>query len=165
VTRWNRVGERSVRPLEVTLRPTTTRAAIALVAFGALVAIPLPGDYASADCAAPAIRFEDGRSHIRVAPGDSVTLTGTGFVKGCDDGGDSDFGCAAPQYEQPRDDIELELRQGGEERLLATADAENECDDLGRVSWSATIPADAIAGRATLVPDGGEPLTVQIVPE
>jgi hypothetical protein len=92
-------------------------------------------------------------------------LTGTGFVKGCDDGGDSDFGCAAPKYEQPRDDIELRLRQRGEERLLATADAQNEGDDLGRVSWSATIPADAIAGRATLVPDGGEPLTIRIVPE
>ena len=39
-----------------------------------------------------------------------------------------------------REEVALKLPQGGEELLLATADARNNGDDLGRISWTVTIP-------------------------
>ncbi|MSW71418.1 MAG: hypothetical protein F2829_15335 [Actinobacteria bacterium] len=145
------------------MRPVLARAAVTLVAV--VVLVPLPVDSASADCATGVLQFDDGRTQLSVVPGEVVTLTSAGYVKGCDDGGDRDVGCSAPLHERPREDIELRLRQGGEERPLATVDAQNEGDDVGLVSWTVTIPVDAIAGRATFVPDGGQPLTVRVVPE
>lgn len=145
------------------MRPVLARAAVTLVAV--VVLVPLPVGSASADCATGILQFDDGRTQLSVVPGEVVTLTSAGYVKGCDDGGDPDVGCSAPLHEQPREDIELRLRQGGEERPLATVDAQNEGDDVGLVSWTVTIPVDAIAGRATFVPDGGQPLTVRVVPE
>ena len=147
------------------MRSSTSPGAFAVLTFGLLVFVPLPGGGASASCATSLLRFEDGRTDARVAPGETVTVTGLGYVEGCDDGGDGDFGCAPPEHEQPREGIELWLRQAGEQRLLGTADARTVGDDFGRVSWSFAIPADAAVGRATLLPDGGESLAIHIVSE
>jgi hypothetical protein len=47
--------------------------------------------------------------------------------------------------------------------FFKTADAERGSrDDLGRVSWSFTVPDDVTPGRATLVADGGESLPIQV---
>jgi hypothetical protein len=144
------------------VRAWAIKGAAGLVALGALVMMPSPHDFAAASCAAPLIQFADGRSLPLISPGETLTLTGEGFVRGCDDGSEEGFGCAPPPYEQPRKDVNLSLVRGAEEQLLETADARNDGDHLGRISWTVTIPADAEDGRATLVPDGGEPLPVRI---
>ena len=147
------------------MRVYASPGAVAVLALGLLVLVPLPGDGAAADCATPLLRFADGRTDARVAPGETVTVTGAGYVEGCDDGGDPDFACAPPLHEQPSEGVELWLRQSGEQRLLGTADARNVGDDLGRVSWSFVVPADAAEGRATLLPHGGAPLAIHVVAE
>lgn len=140
---------------------SSRRTALAAVLLGGFVVLPLPGDAASADCIAGVPRFEDGREPPLVTRGETFTIVGDGYVQGCDDGGDS-LGCGTPMHERPAEDVVLELHQRGETWRLATANAENDGDAVGHVSWTVTVPADAIPGRATLRADGGSALEVRI---
>lgn len=144
-----------------------TGAAVGLAVLAALASVPLPRDPAAASCAAPGLTFRDGREQPRVTPGETVTLISDGYVDGCNDGGETGppFGCGTPAWEQPTQDVELRFRQPGRMETLATADAENVGDELGHISWTVTIPADAAAGHGVLVPDGGERLRIRVAPE
>lgn len=129
-----------------------------LVALGALVAlasVPMPQHAAVAACVT-GLQFDGEPDRRVVAPGETVTLSGAGYVEGCDDGGDPHMGCGAPLHERPRQDVELSLSQGSDEVVLAVADAEKVGDDFGHVSWIVTIPADVSLGRAVLSADGAE---------
>lgn len=145
------------------MRGRTVRVTFGLVTLAAVVTVPLPIHSASAACATSLLQFEDGRTSPNIARGETVTLFANGYVEGCGDGGDANFGCGSPKWEEPRRDVVLTLRQRGAGRALETADARKEGDEFGHISWTVTIPDDIEAGTATLVPDGGEPLQVQIV--
>jgi hypothetical protein len=127
-----------------------------LLGFGVLVAlasIPIPQQSAVAACA-PGLRIDRKLDIGMVAQGETITVVGSGYVQGCNDGGDPTPACGAPLYERPKEDIELRLSQDSDEVLLGVADATKVDDDFGRVTWTVTIPATADVGRAVLKADG-----------
>ena len=134
-----------------------------LLALLGLTLLPA-GSPASASCAAPSIEAPG-----TLAPGVTAQVEGRGFVDGCRDSmGCPAYGCGECEYddppEQPYDDVELRLQQGGRTWVLATEDAGSADDDrLGQVRWSFTVPAGVEPGRARLVTDQSGPVPVRVV--
>jgi hypothetical protein len=64
------------------MQDATIRTAVGLAALVGLVTVPLPEHFASAACAPSDIEFKDGRTQPLLVPGETVTLTDTGFVLG-----------------------------------------------------------------------------------
>lgn len=86
------------------MRAQRIRTTLALATLCALVAVPLPGGPAAADCGPSVLSFADGRVEPRLVPGETVSVTAAGYVDDCDDGGDADdggWGCA-PRGRQSR---------------------------------------------------------------
>lgn len=86
-------------------------------------------------------------------------MAGQWFREGCDDGGGG-AGCAGPltSTEEPMEDVDLVLRQGGASWVLGTADAHGDRYDT---SWEFDVPDDVTAGPAVLSA-GGVDLPVQV---
>lgn len=137
--------------------------------------VPYSDNPAAASCAAPSLSVEghDTDQRVRLVPGEEVTVTGRGFVEGCDDTGGSSaspLGCSGDDHEEietPLTDIELVALQGQptmKETSLATADAGTaEDDDLGQITWTFVVPRTLSPGPAVLKTVGSEPLPVRIV--
>lgn len=153
------------------MRPTF---AATLTGLLGLSLAPYPSLSASASCAAPML-FIEGHQHdhqpLDLHPGEEVTVSGRGFVDGCDDVGEgsSAFGCSGEDAsEKPLEDVELVALQGRSmpnRTSLATADAGSaDGDRLGWISWSFTVPASLEPGAAVLKTVGSEPLRVRIGP-
>ncbi|WP_121253659.1 hypothetical protein [Nocardioides ferulae] len=133
---------------------------------------PFPQQPAAASCAAPSLEVPGAaRTPVVLHAGERVTVTGRGFVEGCDDtGGGSVLGCSGGdegETEEPMSDVELVLLHGRPtptQVSLAVADAGTADDGrLGQVTWTFTVPADQPLGPAVLKTEGSEPLRVRIV--
>ena len=141
-----------------------------------LALVPYPGSPASASCAAPRLSVEghaQDQQRVTLRPGEEVTVTGRGFVDGCDDGGEgpTGLGCSGDdggEAEVPLEDVELVAVQGRptpEQMTLGVADAGSaEDDELGWITWTFTVPESLSPGPAVLKTEGSEPLPVRIVP-
>lgn len=86
----------------------------------------------------------------RLRAGDPVTIEGIGFFTGCADVFEDD-GCGAPRAadpQKPRQDVPLELVQGGTTWPLGTADATGA--DSYATTWEARVPDQVRPGSAEL---------------
>lgn len=156
---------------------------LALASLLVLAAAPYPQPPAQASCAAPRLQLEgaagteradraEGGSRPTLRRGEQVTVSGRGFVAGCDDEPDAptldcsggDEGGAGV----PESDIALVLLRGRatmRQTVVAEADARGAEDgELGHVTWTFTVPARHPLGRAVLKTEGSEPLPVRLVP-
>jgi len=119
---------------------------IALAAGAALVGVllgcsqpPTVEAGSSGGCEAPGVHAE--RHEVR--PGEPLTVTGTAFLDSCHDNVSPDD----PERQQvPLEDIEVLWRQGGEDVVLGTADADTD----GTFELAVTVPAAAVPGEADL---------------
>ena len=132
--------------------------------------------HASASCAAPSFDIEYSERHPYVMNEDATGLTieGRDFVNGCDDEPDahegSGLGCSPAEdsetdtpAETPMEDVQLRLRQDGNEWVLGTSDAGSTNDnELGHISWTFDVPADVEPGPAVLMADTSERVPVEI---
>lgn len=140
------------------------------VLLGVAVA-PYPQSPAHASCAAPVLQVSgsDGVP-VLLRRGERVTVTGQGFVDGCDDtGGGSVLGCSGHDSRgttAPLTDVELVLVQGQPvttQTSLATSDAGDASGgELGHIAWSFTVSAQQPLGPAVLKTEGSEPLRVRV---
>jgi hypothetical protein len=138
-----------MRPIRILLPALLLAAALA----------PYPAAPGAASCAAPMLAVEGSAANRPdVLAGAEVTVTGRGFVGGCDDGGPARVGCGAPDHDDVKPLTGVALRLGGRE--VGVADA---AGDSGRVSWTFTVPPDLTPGPAVLEADGAEALHVRIV--
>lgn len=139
-----------------------------LVLLGAAALSPWPSPGASASCAGPSISVVGSQvDPPELEPRTSIVVEGRGFVDGCDDNGTSDGGGCdndePREGEAPLSDVELTIRQGGHEWILGTADAGTaESDELGRVTWTFTLPTEVGGGTARLVPERGQAIVVLV---
>ena len=140
--------------------------AVLLVALTSATFLPFGlGGVATASCAAPSIVNAD---QLVLHRGGAVEVDGAGFAGGCQDDGSCSAtpGCDNCEYgpdPTPMADIHLSLRQDGRTWPLGTADAGTADDnELGQVTWAVEIPSAVKPGRATLVPEGGQPARVRI---
>ena len=122
------------------------------VLAGLLGTWPVHG--AAASCTAPTLAVGAPPEHgpepapAVVVLGSRPTVTGDGFMTGCDDTGQGS-GCRAPASEQePMRDVALVLEQGGVSVVLATADAGQ--DDVHGILWHVRVPTRFRPGPATL---------------
>ena len=161
-------------PSGVAARPSGVRSRLLALAvlLGLLAAAPYPQAPAVASCAGPTLEVEDAPAvPVVVRRGEQVTVTGRGFVDGCDDtGGGSAFGCSGDderEIESPLADIELVLLQGQPtmtQTSLGVADAGSAEDgELGQVTWTFTVPEQQPLGPAVLKTEGSEPLRIRVV--
>ena len=143
---------------------------VSAILLGMAVA-PYPQPAANAQCAGPTLKVQGVEEPLALFHrGEQVTVTGRGFVDGCNDGGGgSAFGCSGEdeEIEVPLDDIELVLvRQKPvlHQTVLGISDAGNAKDgQLGWVTWTFTVPSDHPLGRASLVTEGSSRLPVRIL--
>ena len=149
------------------MRPTLL--SLITVLFGLPLA-PYPVTSAAASCAAPSLRVEGhqpGQRRVELVRGQEVTVSGAGFVDGCDDGGQapSGFGCSGGDGEavEPLTDVELFVLQGREQTLVGVTDAGTADGNRGWVSWTFTVPQTLELGPAKLRTEGSEPLRARIV--
>ncbi len=143
-----------------------------MVALVLATAVTYPWDSASGSCAAPGLQLagsttESTAARPEVGPGTDLTVHGTRFVDGCDDGGGSaTFGCSAEAREPERaqERVSLELVQGDRRWELGPADADagTGSGGLGEVVWTVRLPAEVRRGPATLEA-GDARLPVRIV--
>ena len=108
---------------------------------------------AAADCAAPQLDLEPG---ARLPRAGEVTVAGRFFKDGCNDVGSCHgvLGCQRCDYgpaAEPLAGLTLQLQQRGRTWDVATADATGE---LGEVTWTFDVPAEARRGPARLTVDG-----------
>ena len=141
-------GERAGRPV--------VRMTVLVATLGGLSLLPVPGG--SASCAAPYLQVPGtGGARPVLHRGERVTVEGRAMVDGCNDGGGQTlWGCSTDELEPqvPFTDVVLSVRQHGAHWRLGTADAGTaEGNRLGRVTWSARLPAELEPGRALLVAD------------
>lgn len=120
------------------------------------LAAPLP---AAASCGGPQLEPQS----VTAAPGQALTVTGSGFADGCDDSGTvrSVPGCRDQEGRddaaRPAKDVVLVLVQGGRSWTLGTADAG--ADTV--VTWQVRVPVDAAPGPAVLGASSAEtPLVI-----
>lgn len=153
------------------MRPTL------LTVLGVLLGLslsPYPAVPAVASCAAPSLSIDGqgaGVERVELVRGEVVTVSGWGFVDGCDDSGQgtSTFGCSGDDggdAEMALTDVELFVLQGQptqEQTLGGVADAGTGERELGWVSWTFTVPETVEPGPANLKTAGSEPLRVRIV--
>ncbi|HEY0948869.1 hypothetical protein [Nocardioides sp.] len=139
--------------------------ALLAVLVGLAVA-PYPQQPAAASCAGPTV-VDAGR--LVLERGVPVAVAGVGFVDGCQDSMSCSAGpgCDSCEYADPEptayDDVRLRLRQDGRTWLLDTADAGTAADGrAGQVSWRVDLPAGVRPGRARLLADHAQPVTVRI---
>lgn len=118
-------------------------ALIGAAAFG--VALP-----SRASCAPPMVSIDA----FQAEPGDTITVTGEGWIDGCDDTGGEGGGCASGgDEEQPVSNIELRLKgpkTDQTDRMLDTGDigetevdillGEVGADDEGQFTEQITVP-------------------------
>lgn len=146
------------------MRTRRLRGWLGLVVALSIVAAPWPGAPATASCAAPYLNLAGDLPPP--APGGELVVEGRAFVDGCNDtGGSTVFGCSVDEAEPavPRRAVTLRLRQGGNECDLGIADAGSAEDgELGQITWLVTMPEELRPGPATLLADGGEPLSVEV---
>jgi hypothetical protein len=153
-----------MEPSSRVVRPTGVRRSF-LALLLALLGLTLlaPSGPAVASCAAPSVEVSG-----PLEAGTAAEVEGRGFVDGCRDSMSCPaFGCGDCEFddppEQPYDDVELRLEQGGRTWVLATADAGSAEDDrLGQVRWTFTVPDDVAPGRARLVTDQSGPVRVRV---
>lgn len=133
--------------------------------FGLALA-PYPSSPAVASCAAPYLKDVEPRVLERAG---HATVEGRAFADGCQDSMSCPAipGCGSCEWDDPPPtplrDVELRLVQGGRSWRLGTADGGTAEDDrLGWVTWTFDLPRGVQAGRARLLADGAEPLTVRI---
>lgn len=126
-------------------------AALALIGVG-VACLPMGG--ATASCAEASLDVGSGATPARVSAGSEISVDGRGFVNGCDDGGSqSVLGCSTSEGEQetPLSDVTLVIRQDGREFKLGTEDAGlAEDNEMGQISWEATLPSGVRPGPAVL---------------
>ncbi len=95
----------------------------------------------------------------RAAPGETFRLYGGGFREGCNDTGFAGL----PFLKEPaRQDIRVEMRQGGKSWALASGLAASDPPDYA-LDVDLEVPADAKPGRAMIAipdPNNAEPLKV-----
>lgn len=112
-------------------------------------------------CAAPHLTVES----ATVARGDELTVSGTGFSKGCADNCSVDIDTDHMECEtaSPHSAITVELvPDDGQPMTLARLDA----DDDGAFTLEVTVPDDAPEGLASITADvvSSEPVELTIVP-
>jgi len=140
------------------VKPTRLLLAVPLLLLGVA---PTPS---AATCAAPWLTAAPGTVLERGVP---ATVEGRAFVDGCRDSMTCGIGCGACEYDdpppEPYRDVDLRLVQDGRSWHLGTTDAASaEAAVEGRVRWRVTVPAAARPGRARLVADHAEPVSVRI---
>lgn len=159
-------------PTPVSTRQTfMRRRLLASAILLGLAFAPYPQPAAHAQCASPSLKVQGAdESPALLHRGDQVTVTGRGFVDGCDDtGGGSAFGCSGEdgETEVPLDDIELVLvrqRPVLHQTALGVSDAGSAEDgQLGWVTWTFTVPNGHPLGRSSLVTEGSSRLPVRIL--
>lgn len=125
---------------------------------------------AAASCVGPVLTVGDDPSAAAAADPEAAPaplgrgrqqVSGQWFREGCDDGGGG-AGCAGPltSTEEPMEEVDLVLRQGGASWVLGTADAHGDRYDT---SWEFDVPDDVTAGPAVLSA-GGVDLPVDVGP-
>lgn len=132
--------------------------ALVVVLLGLALA-PYPSSPASASCVGPSLDDK----HLVLTHGGEQTVTGQYFFNGCEDsvGCDDSPGCSSCEPsdpQSPRTDVGLRIAQHGRTWSLGTVDADADY----RTSWSFELPPDVTPGRATLLPDGAQPVEVRI---
>ena len=139
---------------------------ILLAVLLGLAVAPYPSSPAAASCAGPTLKnVQD----LVLARGASSTVEGRSFADGCQDSMSCSAvpGCGSCEYDDPPptplQDVELRLRQRGVTWSLGTADAGTAEDKrLGWVTWTFDLPPGVEPGRARLIADHAEPVTVRI---
>ncbi|GII99860.1 hypothetical protein CLV28_1008 [Sediminihabitans luteus] len=104
---------------------------------------------ASAACEAPSITVEP----RAVAPGESVMITGEGFMSDCDDTPDGDAG-------DPLQGLEVVFDHDGQTYAGGTADA----GPSGTLSITVPVPLDLPAGKVDVSVGTSEPETITVSP-
>ena len=141
------------------------RATLVLLAgLTSVTLLPSGQQAATASCAAPYITNAE---HLVLHQGSIVEVDGAAFANGCQDNGSCSvtLGCTKCDYgpePTPMVDITLSLQQNGRTGPLGSADAHTSRDGFGEVTWAVVIPTGVKPGRATLLPEGGEPTKVRI---
>lgn len=102
-----------------------------------LLAVVVPASSARAGCASPTVTL----SQREAAPGATVTIGGQHFGTECDEAGPAATHDATGP---PATGLEIIVRNGGTERVLATVDAE----DDGTFSTRVRLPRDLAQGQA-----------------
>jgi hypothetical protein len=132
-----------------------------------LAVLPYPAVPASASCAAPYLEVAE---RMVLERGETATIEGRAFTGGgCQDSMSctSSFGCDSCTYDDPppvpMEDVALRLMQAGRTWDLAVADAGNADDnELGWVTWTFEVPAEADRGPARLLPDDAQPVRIYL---
>lgn len=138
--------------------------ALLLAALTIATLLPLDQRPAAASCAGPYLTGVDDLVLHRDA---RVWIDGAGFADGCQDVGSCSAlpGCSSCDQgpePTPMSDLTLTLRQHGRTWPLGTADAHATEDGVGAVTWAVEIPTAVRSGRATLVPEHGQPAKVRV---
>lgn len=157
----------ALEPLSLGFRRSRMRPATMalLVMLTSVTLLPFGQQAATASCAGPYLTNVE---HLVLHRGTVVEVDGAAFADGCQDVGScsSTLGCTTCDYgpePTPMVDINLSLRQSGRTWPLGSADAGAAQDnELGQVTWAVEIPSGVKPGRATLVPEGGQPTKVRI---
>jgi hypothetical protein len=132
-----------------------------------LAVLPYPAGPASASCAAPYLEVSEQTTLER---GEAATIEGRAFTGGgCQDSMSctSSFGCDSCTYDDPpavpMEDVALRLVQDGRTWDLAVADAGSADDnELGWVTWTFEVPAEADRGPARLLPDNAQSVRIRL---
>jgi hypothetical protein len=143
------------------MRPSS---AVLLLLLASVIVLPLGQQSATASCAGPSLVDAE---HLVLLRGATTEIHGERFANGCQDTGSctETLGCTSCSYgpkPTPLSDIGLSLEQDGRTWTLGTADAHATQGDFGAVAWTVEIPGDVERGRATLVPDQGQPTIVRV---
>ncbi|HET6165621.1 MAG TPA: hypothetical protein VFE07_02230 [Marmoricola sp.] len=142
------------------------RLSVLVIAIAAIT-VPGPQEAASASCVGPMLHVGDAHRPV-VVRGARMIVEGKFFMDGCDDVvAVETTGCTAHTEQRdpasPMKDVTLSIRQAGHVWTLGTADAGTaKNDSLGQVTWAVVLPTALKAGRATLVADQAQGLTVVV---
>lgn len=120
---------------------------LALFAAASLIFAGCSGSQGTdqAACVGPGLEV----SPKRVAPGDTFALEGSGFFSGCED---VIIDGEPVDEEQPKQDVEIVLRQGSRTWELGTVDASEDYS----IATKLEIPESVKPGKATVTADSAE---------
>jgi hypothetical protein len=114
--------------------------------------LTVPGAPSAAPVTTPA---GDHLTTVRLVRGQSVTVRGRWFFRGCHDttAGGGCMGPSTPPPEQPARNVKLTLVQGARTWTLGTADADGPSTSYA-ARWNVTLPSQLQPGDATLTARG-----------